>query len=87
MEPLVQVENISVHFPRPGGAFARGTGGLRAVDDVSFHVNRGEILGLVGESGCGKSTVGGPSLRLIPLTAGTVLFDGRGSLPDREPAS
>ena len=64
----------------------RRTGWVRAVDGVSFHIDTGETLGLVGESGCGKTTVGRSILKLIPPTSGQVLFDGRDVLAARGPA-
>jgi oligopeptide/dipeptide ABC transporter ATP-binding protein len=74
---LVEVEDLQVHFPvRGGGLLRRVTGAVQAVDGVSFTVHRGETLGLVGESGCGKSTTGLALLRLIDPTGGTVRFDG-----------
>jgi peptide/nickel transport system ATP-binding protein len=76
--PLVQVENLKVYFPIKSGVMLdRHVGDIRAVDDVTFEVRRGETLGLVGESGCGKSTVGRAILRLLTPTAGRVVFDGR----------
>jgi len=74
--PLVQVENLKMHFPVYTGIFRRHTGDVKAVDGVSFTINAGETLGLVGESGCGKSTVGRALLRLYEPTAGRVLIDG-----------
>lgn len=68
MNPLLSVENLTVHFPLGGGKV------VRAVDGVNFTVQRGETLGLVGESGCGKSTTGRAILRLIPATGGSVRF-------------
>ena len=78
MEPLLRVENLSVHFSE-SKAYLPGQkrGVLRAVDDVSFSIAKGEVLGLVGESGCGKSTVSRAILRLIPFTAGVVNFQGQ----------
>jgi oligopeptide transport system ATP-binding protein len=78
VEPLLRVENLSVHFTE-SKAFTPGQkrGVLRAVDDVSFSIARGEVLGLVGESGCGKSTVSRAILRLIPCTGGRVYFQGK----------
>lgn len=73
---LLRVENLTKHFPVRGGLFLRTVGHVHAVDDVSFEVRRGETLGLVGESGCGKSTVGKALLRLYEATAGSVFFDG-----------
>jgi oligopeptide transport system ATP-binding protein len=74
--PLVQVENLKMHFPIYTGLFRRHTGDVKAVDGVSFHIMAGQTLGLVGESGCGKSTVGRAMLRLYEPTAGRVVIDG-----------
>ena len=74
---LIQVKNLVKYFPVHGGLLKRVQAYVQAVDDVSFTVRRGECLGLVGESGCGKTTVGRTILRLIPATSGQVLFDGR----------
>ena len=74
--PLVQVENLKMYFPIYSGLFRRHTGDVKAVDGVSFSINAGETLGLVGESGCGKSTVGRALLRLYDPTAGRVIIDG-----------
>jgi oligopeptide/dipeptide ABC transporter ATP-binding protein len=76
-EPLVKVERLCKYFPVRRGLFARVRQWVKAVDDVSFTIGKGETLGLVGESGCGKTTVGRTLLRLIPATSGRVLFDGR----------
>ena len=73
---LLRVENLQKFFPIRKGVFSRVVGHVRAVDDVSLHVGRGETLGLVGESGCGKTTVGRSILRLIEPTGGTIRFDG-----------
>ena len=74
---LVQVENLRVWFPIKSGIILdRHIGDIKAVDDVSFSISRGETLGLVGESGCGKSTVGRTILRLYEPTAGRIVFDG-----------
>jgi oligopeptide/dipeptide ABC transporter ATP-binding protein len=74
--PLLRVAGLTVHFPVTEGVIRRVTGRVRAVDGVSFEIGRGETLGLVGESGCGKTTVGRAILRLVEPTAGRVLFDG-----------
>ncbi len=74
--PLVAVRDLVKHFPVTGGVLQRTVGQVRAVDGVSFEVRRGETLGLVGESGCGKTTVGRLLLRLIEPTSGTIQFDG-----------
>jgi len=74
--PLVKVENLAEFFPITGGILQRKVGEVKAVDDVSFTIRRGETLGLVGESGCGKTTVGRLLLRLIEPTAGRILFGG-----------
>ena len=76
--PLLQVENLVKHFEIRGGLMGISKlGAVRAVDDVSFTVNEGETLGLVGESGCGKTTLGKVILRLLPPTAGRVSFEGK----------
>jgi peptide/nickel transport system ATP-binding protein len=74
--PLLAVNDLRKHFPVRRG-FGRGARVVHAVDGVSFHIDRGETLSLVGESGCGKSTVGRAILRLFDLTAGQVVLDGR----------
>ncbi len=75
--PLVNVEHLAEFFPITGGILQRKVGEVKAVDDVSFTIRRGETLGLVGESGCGKTTVGRLLLRLIEPTAGRILFGGK----------
>ncbi len=75
--PLLQVEHLKKYFPIRKGILSRVVGQVKAVDDVSFHVNQSETLGLVGESGCGKTTVGRSLLRLIEPTAGKVTFGGQ----------
>jgi oligopeptide transport system ATP-binding protein len=73
---LVSVRNLKKYFPVYTGLLRRHTGDVKAVDDVSFDIYEGETLGLVGESGCGKSTVGRTLLRLYEVTAGSVTIDG-----------
>jgi oligopeptide/dipeptide ABC transporter ATP-binding protein len=76
--PLVEIEHLKVYFPiKSGIVLDRHVGDIRAVDDVSLTISRGETVGLVGESGCGKSTVGRTILRLYKPTAGRILFEGR----------
>ncbi|MDJ0754181.1 MAG: ABC transporter ATP-binding protein [Ardenticatenaceae bacterium] len=74
---LLEVRNLKKHFPILEGLLRRQTGAVRAVDGVSFEVRRGETLGLVGESGCGKSTTGQTILQLLKPTAGEVILDGQ----------
>ena len=74
---LLEVQNLRKYFPVKKGIFSRTIGEVRAVDGVSFTLERGETLGLVGESGCGKTTVGGSILRLIEPTSGEVTFNGQ----------
>jgi len=74
---LLEVKNLKTWFPVRRGILQRTVGHVKAVDDVSFFVRRGETLGLVGESGCGKTTVGRSILRLIPNSGGGVRFDGK----------
>src|ERR1700693_2574399 len=76
-EPLLRVWNLTKEFPLKGGLFARQAGSGHAVDGVDFNIGRGETLGLVGESGCGKSTTGRCVLRLIEPTHGEIRFEGK----------
>jgi oligopeptide transport system ATP-binding protein len=75
--PLLSVRQLVKHFPVRGGILRRTSSLVHAVDDVSFDVYPGETLGLVGESGCGKTTVGRTLLRIVPPTSGAIVFDGR----------
>lgn len=74
---ILQVSHLKKYFPIKGGMFGKQIGAVKAVDDVSFNIKRGTTMGLVGESGCGKSTTGRTLLRLIPKTDGSVLFNGK----------
>jgi len=75
MNKLLTVRSLKKYFPVYGGLLSRVVGQVKAVDDVSFDIHEGEILGLVGESGCGKTTVGRMSLRLTQPTSGVVNFE------------
>ncbi|MEE8141502.1 MAG: ATP-binding cassette domain-containing protein, partial [Planctomycetota bacterium] len=75
-EPLLVVKDLVKYFPIRKGVFSRVVGNVKAVDGVSFTIHRRETLGLVGESGCGKTTVGRTLLRLLEPTSGQVSFDG-----------
>ena len=75
-EPLLRVEDLKKHFPIHKGVIRRQVGAVHAVDGVSFEIYKGETLGLVGESGCGKSTTGRTILRLYKPTAGKIIYDG-----------
>jgi oligopeptide/dipeptide ABC transporter ATP-binding protein len=75
--PLLQVSNLTKHFPVRKGVFSQLSGHVHAVDDISFSIAQGETLGLVGESGCGKSTTGKLILRLIEPTSGAVSWRGK----------
>ena len=75
-QPLLEVRGLKKRFPIIKGLFSRVSGEVRAVDGVSFHIKSGETLGLVGESGCGKSTVGRTLLKLIEPSAGSICVDG-----------
>lgn len=78
--PILSVRNLRTYFPVHRGLLRSHVADVRAVDDVSFDIAHGETLGLVGESGCGKSTVGRSILRLVPATAGQIEFEGRNVL-------
>ncbi|MBM7650264.1 oligopeptide transport system ATP-binding protein [Bacillus ectoiniformans] len=76
-EPLLKVTNLKKSFPIHGGLLGRQVGEVKAVNDISFFINKGETLGLVGESGCGKSTTGRMLLRLLEPTEGQIFFEGQ----------
>ena len=77
-ETLVEVRNLVKHFPITSGIiFQKQIGAVKAVDDVSFDVKRGETLGIVGETGCGKSTTARLLVRLLDATAGEITFEGQ----------
>ena len=79
--PLLEVRNLKVWFPIRTGIFRRHTDDMKAVDDVSFTIEPGTTVGLVGESGSGKTTIGRALLKLIPATAGEVIYEGNSILP------
>ncbi len=76
-ETILQVENLKKHFPITSGLFSRKIGEVKAVDDISFTVRKGETLGIVGESGCGKSTTGRLLMKLLNSDHGKILFEGK----------
>ena len=76
-EKLVEVENLVTYFPIFSGVLQKKTGEVKAVDNISFFIRKGETLGLVGESGCGKTTTGRSILKLEEPTSGSVIFDGK----------
>jgi oligopeptide transport system ATP-binding protein len=76
-EPILEIKHLKKYFPVKGGFWSKTIGYVHAVDDVSFYLYKGETLGLVGESGCGKSTTGRLILKLLQPTAGKILFEGR----------
>lgn len=79
-ERLLEIKNLKKYFPVKAGVFRRTVAHVKAVDDISFHINKGETLGLVGESGCGKSTAGRTILRLLEATEGEITFEGQNLL-------
>ena len=75
-DSIIEVEHLTKRFAAKSGVFSRGGGEVHAVEDVTLSVRRGETLGIVGESGCGKSTTARLMLKLLEPTAGTIRFDG-----------
>ncbi|MFL6560097.1 MAG: ATP-binding cassette domain-containing protein, partial [Bacillus sp. (in: firmicutes)] len=76
-ENLLEIKNLKTYYPVKGGFLKRTIGNVKAVDNISFEIKKGETLGLVGESGCGKSTAGRTILRLLKPTEGQILFNGK----------
>src|SRR5947209_13771480 len=74
---ILDVRNLRTYYPVLGGILRRRVGWVKAVDDVSFFIKRGETLGLVGESGCGKTTIGRSIIRLVKPLTGQVVFEGQ----------
>ncbi|MGC6425178.1 MAG: ABC transporter ATP-binding protein [Lentimonas sp.] len=77
LEPLLSVRDLKVYFPIKGGVLQRTLDVVKAVDGVSFDIHRGQTVGLVGESGSGKTTTGRAIAKLVPITAGTISYEGR----------
>ena len=76
VQPLLRLDHVKTYYPIKSGVFSRTVGHVKAVDDVSFSINPNETLGLVGESGCGKSYIGRTIIHLEEMTAGNIFFDG-----------
>lgn len=74
-ETLLEVNNLKTYYPIKGGFLKKTVGHVKAVDNISFSIKNGETLGLVGESGCGKSTTGRTIIRLLDSTEGQIVFD------------
>ncbi|HZU99668.1 MAG TPA: oligopeptide/dipeptide ABC transporter ATP-binding protein [Planctomycetota bacterium] len=79
--PLLEIKDLKIYYPVHAGVFLRKVGDVKAVDGVSLHVQRGETLGLVGESGCGKTTLGKGIMRLVKVTGGEILYRRNGEQP------
>ncbi len=83
---MVEIQNLKMYFPITRGLLRRKVGDIKAIDDISFEIHKHETLGLVGESGCGKTTTGRCLLRLYKPTAGKIIFAGHdiSSMPERK---
>ncbi|MBT7264882.1 MAG: ABC transporter ATP-binding protein, partial [Waddliaceae bacterium] len=77
MTPLLEIKGLKKHFPITKGFLRRHVGNVKALDGIDLIVGEGEVVGLVGESGCGKSTAGRTAIRLLDPTEGSVIFDGK----------
>jgi oligopeptide/dipeptide ABC transporter ATP-binding protein len=85
--PILEVKDLRIYYPVHAGVFLRKVGDVKAVDGVSFSVMRGETLGLVGESGCGKTTLGKGIMRLVKVTSGSIIYRGKDGPVDLVPLS
>jgi len=81
---ILEIKNLKTYFPIYGGLFKRHIGDVKAVDGVSFNMKKGETIGLVGESGCGKTTVANTILRLVDSLSGEIIFNGKNILDNKK---